>query len=117
MAFPDVVIIRPFTYHIHCDTDSWNALVIDEDGASGLVGRTAHHECLITIKPTLPDSMKAETLLHEILHAIHEVGAQIETIRYVDELEEALTQKNTPVLLNFIRDNPKIIGYLQHGDF
>lgn len=56
-----------------------------------------------------------EILLHEILHAVfYSSGLTIEGgLRQVEDIEEHVVGRLSPVLLQTLRDNPELAAYLQ----
>jgi hypothetical protein len=60
------------------------------------------------------DHQKVETYLHEALHAIINTGRFIHSGQTLNE--EAFITALAPHLLDFMRSNPDVVGYLMRGD-
>jgi Zn-dependent peptidase ImmA (M78 family) len=74
------------------------------------MGMYDREKAQITLEKTLSQDQKAATLLHEVLHAIlQEAHPKLE-----DRKEEALVTVLETGLFAFIKDNPKVIRYLEN---
>jgi hypothetical protein len=78
--------------------------VVNEAGPQGPddFGQCSMRELKIYVNPDVPDSLKAETILHEALHIIRELHA-IE--HKDDELEEQHVQIMGHALYQFLKEN------------
>lgn len=76
-----------------------------DDGALGTFDRVA---CVIALAAEQAPAEKAESLLHELLHAVasnHKLGLG-------DEAEETVVNAFSRGLFAILRDNPKLVKYL-----
>lgn len=55
-----------------------------------------------------PRSQKADTLLHELIHAL------LATVKLDEDTEEQICLALAPGLLALLRDNPNLVTYLTH---
>lgn len=77
-------------------------------------GRVGEHEAetlTISIGDRVEGSQRADTLLHEILHAILSQTALDHELDH--DAAESLVLRLTPLLLSVIHDNPDLVRYLQ----
>lgn len=58
----------------------------------------------IEVRADQADGSKRDTVLHEVLHAIHSLLGM--------EVEESLVHALTPVLLDVLRANPELVSFL-----
>ncbi len=87
-----------------------SSVLVDEEVVFGSYTSTSS---LIQIHSGRPSSMQADTLLHEILHAIHYIGLAISMSN--DDLtikEETLTTLTATCLCQVMKDNPKVISWI-----
>jgi hypothetical protein len=81
-------------------------------------GSTDHMTLGIWINPIINEQNKRETLLHEVLHAIHgSSGGDIatEAMGHMDgvvDTEEYIVSRIESHLFGFLRDNPAALNYL-----
>lgn len=68
-----------------------------------------YEKSMIEIAEELSPQVKAEVLLHEILHACCTFG----NVGLNDEEEERVVQGLTPVLLKFLCENENLIKWMQ----
>lgn len=68
----------------------------------------------ISLDKGLPFERQRETLLHESLHAMFSI-TNLDTIlsREAEGLDEHIVSVLSPVLLAFLRENPRTVAYLQ----
>lgn len=70
-----------------------------------------HHEAqTITISPNRGPDATADTLLHECMHGLFLQTGLREVVG--EKQEERIIQAITPLLLQTLRDNPKLIDFL-----
>lgn len=81
-----------------------------EDGES-LLGHIDHDYGLVTVSGTQSPDQMAETFLHEVLHALLDKVGHGSNQMGAEE-HEAMVNRLAPVLLLFLRDNPRVIEYL-----
>ena len=113
---PKRIKICAHTYKVQC-----NSSLGEPSKASvqkfGALGKHAFHygevelsKCLIKLNKKMCQSMMAETLLHEVFHAMIDeipLRAQIPT-----KVEEQVVQGLSQMLLQILRDNPTLVSYL-----
>jgi len=77
-----------------------------------LVGRCCTETLTVVVDPKLVGSQSAETVVHELLHAMFDtIGAGEDGV--TSELEERLVRRLAPVVLGVLVDNPELVGWLQ----
>jgi len=76
----------------------------------GCIGVCDVNSNTIGIVSTLGPERERETLLHECLHAISSKMGY--TLERSDDEDEALVKRMAPILLDFLRSNPRVIAYL-----
>ena len=96
MFLPSSVKVGPYDYRI----------VVDEPGEHEGEFRSRKMEIGIVVKDRHPRHI-AETLLHEILHAVNHVADVGDTTD-----EEASVTRSSPILFAVMRDNPDLMDYL-----
>lgn len=79
----------------------------DEGHASAAWGIFDPHDISITMQKGLSFSRERSTFLHENLHLIFGVGGMDEVTS-----EEQLVTRMTPILLSWMRENPRAVAYL-----
>lgn len=70
------------------------------------IGECDIHELVIKLDPDLPPDQLAVTLLHEVLHGIWYVGANLAGKVTQEDAIDALT----PTLLDTLRRNPALVS-------
>lgn len=85
---------------------AWNPLAASNSLAIGLCDRGT---ATILVKEGLPPQMTAMVLLHEVLHAVHEVTG----LEYVAGGEEPLVNALGYGLAQVWRDNPDFINFME----
>lgn len=100
---PASVKVGPYEYGIESDkpfTDSHNCWAYVRYGKQ-----------LITIDPeTRPDRLRV-AVLHELLHAIHDM-----TNANTQKWEEAQVTQDAPLIVQLLRDNPALVTFLTAAD-
>jgi len=91
---PDKVKIGPFDYDV-----KWFSR--EEENRNGRYGYTDSNEFEIGVSDRLPAKKKADTFMHEIIHALAD-------IMHLDDKigEEEIASKFGVALTTFARDNP-----------
>lgn len=80
------------------------------DHGEQLLGQADVATCRILLEPMMtPDAMR-ETLLHEVLHYTCSLTGLSEHLG--DKEEEQLVQRLSPILLDTLQRNPKLVAYL-----
>jgi len=96
---PPTITIGPHTYSVEvCD---------DIPGA--LIGETNSMQLTIRLHSDMPESVTAETLLHECLHGIWDLTPLRD---FDDSVEESVVAALAPPLLDLLRRNPKLVALL-----
>lgn len=99
MKPPATVAIGPHTYEV---------AVVDELGGD-LIGDTDSTQLTIRLQAGMPDSVTAEVLLHELLHAVWDMTPLRD---FDDAVEESIVTALAPPLLDLLRRNPKLVALL-----
>jgi len=74
-------------------------------------GFSDHGSCIIVINPTLCQSQTQATLLHEVLHCVWKLGGWSEPMPGIKE--EDIIVRMESGLLDTLRRNPDLLGYLE----
>lgn len=74
--------------------------------SSDRVGATSADRLVIALEPTLPHTAMADTLLHEVVHAV------LDTAELEPDLEERVARCLGTGLLDVLRRNPQLVAYL-----
>lgn len=108
MKLPAKVKVGPFTYKVTSDRHDMNQRCRDE--STDLLGHCDRRMGVISVEPQQSLEQKRDTLLHEVLHAITDMtGIEAEMS---NELEEQIVRRLSPVLLEVLRKNPKLVAFL-----
>jgi hypothetical protein len=109
MNLPKTVQVGPFTYSVSdSEVDALRSKV-DEENAHN-VGRSDHSKQTITIDPSQGDDQKADTLLHEVLHAVWAATGLYQTP--AAKHEEVIVTTLSTTLLDTLRRNPALVSAL-----
>lgn len=108
MRLPEVIRVGPHRYKVGADRARMNDICRKE--SRDLLGHCNHWTLEITIEPTLAGDQKAETLLHEVLHAVVTVTGLGD--EWGADKEEAAVNRLSPVILDVLRRNPRLVAYL-----
>lgn len=107
---PRGVLLGPHHYTIRTDAETRELL-----RAEGKLGDTHPDRHLIRIDlDGRPHTAVADTLLHEVLHAIWN-QTPLDATEKLEYHEEVIIQALTPWLLGALRDNPDLVTYLLHS--
>lgn len=98
MKIPKKVKVGPHIYQIK--------MVTNMNYEHGSMGITAIDKTTISIDSNSSLTQQEDTLIHEILHTIQHQVNFLDTRDH--EIEEKGVARLTPLLLQVIRDNPKI---------
>jgi hypothetical protein len=111
---PTSIAVGRWVYSVSEDAQQWA-----EFGAFGTTeatqfGLTNHHQLRIVLNPGVAPRQKADTLLHEVLHCIWEVGAVTKRKEMADgvDAEELTIGQLTPWLALVLVENPDLVTYL-----
>lgn len=113
---PSTVEIGPHSYEIRT-VETWEGL--SRFGVSGSsVGCADHDKCVISIRSAasgeVSETQEMDTVLHEIVHAIiHALGFESRLKEDGDDSGEWFVGPFTTYLLDVIRRNPIVMGYLE----
>lgn len=111
---PSAVKIGPYYYSIYWSQRAWDKLLLSKRSVdTGDIGHSARDDKAIYLMPG-PDAQDlANTLLHEILHAIwNESGCNLHNVKDVLDLEEYLVERQTSWLHGVLMENPHVISWL-----
>ena len=97
MKLPPVVV-GPHTYSVEAG-----------EMTDGLIGDTDCITLTIRLRDGMPESVTAEVLLHECLHALWD-GTPLRD--FDDAVEESVVSALAPPLLDLLRRNPKLLALL-----
>lgn len=103
--------IGPFDYKVIVDEAA-----IDRESVrmhSDLQGCCRYIKCEIHIRPGQSPDSEADTLLHEVLHAVFDMTGLGHDLA-ADDLDESVIRRLTPALLGVIRANPELVKYLHN---
>jgi hypothetical protein len=112
---PHYVHIGQHTYDIVSDENSWVKIQKEEAERGELLGMLRSEQLAIYLSPEQAATQKADTLLHEVLHAIcislGLVGV-LTSLRKSADIEEVLVGLLTPVLHQVLHDNEDLYTFL-----
>ena len=94
---PKRVRIGPHTFRVHVDVDG---VMVDAVGTSDTDSLT------IALRGGMPHTTMADTLLHEITHAV------LRPLKLDPDLEERVCMQIGSQLLDVLRSNPKLVEYV-----
>lgn len=106
-----MAVARPQTVKVsnHDYLIAWGEIQTDTN--EFLYGRTVPRLTVIQINDQVAKSQQRDTLLHELLHAaINETH-----LKFGEDAEEEVIRVMTPLLLQIIRENPKVVRWLREG--
>lgn len=103
MKLPDSVKVGPHTIPIASAPDTLDSF-----------GQYTYDPPTIVIREGMDHTQTADTLLHEILHAIwrDSVLDQIMQVKDLDAREEALVRILATQIVQILRENPKVSQFL-----
>lgn len=105
MTLPDTITVGLWVYHITRPT-----VILDDGGKpESSWGETSLDELTIAIRRDLVGDAEAETMLHEVLHAI---GHQSGCLPQDDDEEERIVKGLSSQLYLTLRQNPALLEYL-----
>jgi hypothetical protein len=107
-ALPASVQVGPYRFTVITDGQSIAKMRRDSDSACR-IGETDIATQTITVDGTLAADVLAETLLHEVMHAIwRTVGRD----SWTEDSAEAKVLEFAPTLLDTLRRNPDLVAFL-----
>lgn len=77
-----------------------------------MLGRLVEKNLEILLEPAQADGSRQDTVLHEVLHAIVFHTGTRNGMGWDDTQEEAVVSAITPLLLDTLQRNPRLIAYL-----
>lgn len=114
---PAAVTVGPYRLTVCADQAA-----IDRAGqvaGANLLGQHDMRSGSIALAPDLASDIEAETLLHEVLHALFDAtgvgGGEGEETLLERDAEERLIRQCSPMLLDLLRRNPDLLAYLTSG--
>lgn len=110
MRLPRRVVVAPHVMTIQYDDDNRLKEVDDLNGLCDFdTGR-------IWIDRKQTPLMERDTVLHEVLHAVLDQTGAKRRFKDIDkDFEEELVCELAPRLLQVLRDNPSLVGYLTNA--
>ena len=78
----------------------------------GLAGASNGNLLKIAVRSDMPATIKAETLLHEVLHQCLYAAGQNNS----QKIEEPIVRAMSMALFSVLRDNPDFVKYLLHQE-
>jgi len=107
VGVPEYVRVGQYTYTVHTDAETGNAIKAADNAEGELLGHSNHSALSIWVDGKLAIPLLAETLLHEVLHAcIFHSGS------YRPDDEEAYVCAIAPTLFSVLRENPELLSFL-----
>lgn len=106
---PKEVKIGPYKFQVKNDKASMDSARVRFETIEA-IGFTSTNEQCIFVDPDLEEDMKAETLLHEILHGICEATGI--SCSFDEKEEETFIATISPLLLDVLRVNEEILDYM-----
>lgn len=110
MEFPSKVKVGHLYYEVRAMEDH-------EPRASGAWGKTSMLHLRIELDTSLPLPHQANTLLHEIMHAVWRTLEFdfIEAQQNLQEKEEAYVSAMSSALSMVMHDNPNVFDWVRHA--
>jgi len=108
---PSAVKVGPIVYSVFVGGEEWEQAHL-RDQTPGLLGLTESERAQITLPDSLAPGPEREVVLHEVLHAIYQVGGNMIERVERDQLEEDSIRLISPGLLGVLRENPDLVAYL-----
>lgn len=108
---PATIRVGPHRYRLVLDRQAINAA----SAAQGetLLGQTCTKTTTILVDPTQARSQVVDTVIHELLHACMDLVGAVDVVNA--ETEESLVRRLAPVLVDVLRRNPKLVGWVADG--
>lgn len=105
---PSHIHVGPLSYEVTQDRTAWLEAAVRE--GSEVYGTTDHAKCLIVVDPKQVLGQRRDTLLHETLHCLTEITGLASELG--PDNDERLVRRLTPMLLDVLRNNPRLVAYL-----
>lgn len=110
MKMPRRVLVGPFVYRVRQSEKRWSQL--DTDGSAGL---TDASQLTIDMDPSLCAAITREVLLHELIHACWHAAGNVDDFTKRKDMEEVACRLLSGPLLQLMRDNRKLVEWLQEA--
>lgn len=120
VKYPKSIKIGAKSYKVHWTAEDWINRPESQRGDSDW-GVTDHKLLGIWINPELHPMNRRETLLHEILHALHAnsggdvLSDMLPKHEHSSEAEEYIVSRLEAPLLAVMIDNPSVIAFIMIG--
>jgi hypothetical protein len=105
---PKRIKVGPVSYELSSSRAEINEASVSEKVS--LIGYADHSLLKIILHPDMAAGRKREVLLHETLHCLTTlagINAELD-----EDDEEKFVNRLAPVLLDLLRRNPRLVGYL-----
>jgi hypothetical protein len=110
MNVPKEIKIGPYTYRVF--TGDGPVQAATEDAGMPVSGYCNHQNLTIVIDTDAHPAVVADTVLHEVMHALfHQTGMS----HLVGDSEEQLVASLSTALLDALRRNPKLVPIITGG--
>lgn len=111
MRPPRAIRIGPFDVRVDLSKKAQEKVDRDNDGP--LYGLWDGRNATIMLSSRAADTILRETLLHEVLHAIFELSGASSVHIKDSDTEEGIVRSVTPMLLDVLRTNNRLVDYLR----
>lgn len=109
---PERIQVGPHRYTVEA-TEAAIAKARAGGPGPSLMGQHDSHDLTIVLAPDLPASQQADTLLHELLHAVMaHSGIDAVLTNERDGLDEQVVMAVTALLLDTLQRNPDLVAFL-----
>lgn len=110
---PTHVLIGPYLFEV-CENESaiYEAAAFDGVKHADLYGRIDFRHQKIAVHPDQGQDMRADSIVHECLHALIHANGGFEPEKYTEEEEERIVSMLSPLFVQFIRNNPALIQFV-----
>jgi hypothetical protein len=115
VSLPSRVKIGAHWYEVICDEQDWKETEHTEKNSS-LWGCTDNRNLKIHLRPNVPPTQQADTMLHETFHVLfahQNLPMVFGSFKDDADMEEILASIMTPLLHAFLVENPELVAYLQ----
>lgn len=112
---PESIQVGPHRYTV----EATGAAITKARAREGptVVGHHDANALVLTVDPDLPHSQQADTVLHEVMHAVlYSVDVDRVLVNHEAGLDEHLICAVTPILLDTLRRNPDLVAFLITDD-
>lgn len=106
---PKKVQVGPYSYEVDISPEAGARAKVEDQNAH-TVGNVQHSAQRINIDSEQGPDQLADTLLHEVLHAVWSAAGV--HVGPVAKFEELVVASLTPTLLDTLRRNPDLVAYL-----